>query len=268
MSLPNWSWLPWIKSIKSLRAEIRDDLVEQVDIRKKQMELGTYEGDTDCLTGIIENNMTLEEVGDHAFTMVGAGHDTTSFFSSYLCLLLAQHPEVQEALRKVIFDHLGDKEEVTADDIAEMKYLHKVMQETLRLYAIIPSVTRYCVKETTFKEASVDGKDVTIPKDTNLYIPMFLMNRDPSVYTEPAKFNPDRFEKGDYTNARTGFLPFGYGVRTCIGNTLAQLEVAVFICHLLRRVSIEEEPGFKVNIAAGISLTTSNGVRVIFKNLN
>lgn len=132
-----------------------------------------------------------------------------------------------------------------------------------RLYSIIPAVTRVATEEVHIKEANV-----TIPKGATVMIPMFLINRDPELWDKPAEFNPDRFEgKGDFTSAKNGFFPFGYGARTCIGNTLAQMESGVFICHLLMKFRIKAEPGFKPAIMSGISLTTSNGINVILENL-
>ena len=61
------------------------------------------------------------------------------------------------------------------------------------------------------------------------------------------------------------FYPFGYSTRVCIGNTLAQIESAIFICKLLRKYRIEEDPGFSPQIISGISLTTANGIHVILK---
>ena len=71
----------------------------------------------------------------------------------------------------------------------------------------------------------------------------------------------------EFTSAKSGFFPFGYGARTCIGNTFAQMESAVFICQILRKYRLVQEPGFKPAIFAGISLTTSNGINVILKDL-
>ena len=148
---------------------------------------------------------------------------------------------------------------ITGDDVGEMKYMQKVMQETLRLYSIIPCVSRLCTYEVHIKEANV-----TIPAGSNLLIPMFLINRDPELWESPSAFNPERFEGrgNEFTSAKNGYFPFGYGSRTCIGNTLAQYESAVFMAQLLLRFKIEPEPGFKPAIFAGISLTTSNGINV------
>ncbi|CAM9507096.1 unnamed protein product, partial [Ectocarpus fasciculatus] len=133
----------------------------------------------------------------------------------------------------------------------------------LRLFAVIPIITRVSQDDVFIKEANV-----TIPKGANVMIPMFLMNRDPEIWDRQNEFLPERFEgKGDFTSAKDGFFPFGYGSRTCIGNTLAQMEVAVFLSHLLRRYTIEPDPKYKLKIAAGISLTTTNGVKVMLKPL-
>ena len=204
---------------------------------------------------------------DHTITMVGAGHDTTAYFASYVCFLLGEHPECQEKLRQCVVDVMGDREEVTADDITSMKYLQLFMHETLRFFAVIPFLVRKSATE--FVHKSTDGSpDVVIPADTEVMIPMYLLNRDPSIWDNPTKFDPMRWEgKGEYTSAKDGFFPFGYGARVCIGNTLAQLEVSVFISQLIRQYKVLKDPSFKLNILAGISLTTSNGVKVKFKKL-
>ena len=264
LNIPSWDIFPMVRTVKEFRRELWRDMKVLVEKRRAQMERGEAEDIDDCLTAMIKNNMQEKEMIDHFATLVGAGHDTTAFFSSYICLLLAENPDCQQKLRDEIFTKLGDRTDISADDIAEMKYLHKVLQEVLRLFAVIPAMTRTAATTVTIKESD----NVTIPEGTNVLIPVFLMNRDPEIWQHPSKFDPDRFDgKGDYTSAKMGFFPFGYGSRTCIGNTLAQLEASTFMCHLLRRYTIEKEPGFKVNINAGISLTTSNGIRVILKKL-
>jgi cytochrome P450 len=267
LSFPRLKIIPFIKSLMDMKTELGSDVMKQMEKRKKLVAAGEWKGEDDCVTAMLNSEMKITDVEDHAVSMIGAGHDTTAYFAAYFCLLLAEHPEIQDKLRKAVFEQLGDREEVTGDDIVAIKYLHQVMQEVLRMYAIIPSMTRYSTEEVVIK-SSPDCDEVIIPKNTNIYIPMYLLNRDPSIWVNPTKFDPDRFaDMGDYTNARAGFFPFGYGSRTCIGNTLAQIEVAIFMSHLIRQFSFETEPGFKVKITAGISLTTSNGVRVIIKKL-
>jgi cytochrome P450 len=94
---------------------------------------------------------------------------------------------------------------------------------------------------------------------------MIVINKDPEIWENPHEFDPSRFERkpsADFTSAKDGFFPFSYGSRTCIGNVLAQIESAIAFVHLLRNFIIEEDVGFRPNIRAGISLTTSNGINV------
>lgn len=256
LGVPMWSFIPWVKLIKTARASVLSDFHSIVADRRALMAKGDCEFD-DCLTAMIAENMDETDMADHFVTLICAGHDTTAYFSSYMCLLLAQNPEVQEKLYEEI-RHTG--EEITPDDVMELKYLQKVMQETLRLYSIIPQVTRVSAEEVHIKEAGV-----TIPKGVNCLIPMFLINRDPEIWDNPAQFIPERFDgrsNVDFTSAKNGFFPFGYGSRTCIGNTLAQIESTIFMCKLLKKFKFEEDTGFKPSILSGISLTTSNGINI------
>lgn len=102
----------------------------------------------DCLTIMLREKMSEQVMSDHMLTLICAGHDTTAYFSSFLCYLLAANIEEQDKLREEIFRVVGDSTDITADHIPQMHYLRKVMQETLRLFATIPILTRYCVKET------------------------------------------------------------------------------------------------------------------------
>lgn len=260
LGLPMWNIFPAVHTIRKSRKTLWNELKPIVDQRKKE---GLKDGEnTDCLSVMIEEKMDDQEMNDHLVTLLSAGHDTTAYFSAYLFYLLATHPQVQERLRDEIVKQLNGKTTIGAEDVTEMKFFNCVMQETMRLYSIIPCITRSCKQTTHIKE-----NGVTIPKGANLLVPMFLINRDPELWEEPSKFKPERFETGTgfFTNAKNGYFPFGYGTRTCIGNTLAQMESCVFIAHLLLRYDVIEDIGFKPAIFAGISLTTSNGINVRLK---
>jgi cytochrome P450 len=260
LGLPPYDFMPPVKYCREATKDIYEFFLPFLNARKARIDAGETVED-DILTALLTNNLSQKDIQDHVVTLMCAGHDTTAFFTSYLCYLLATNEDSQEKLRQEIFDTVGDRQEITPDDCVELKYLQKVMQETLRLYAIIPCVTRVATEEVHIKEANV-----TIPLGANVMIPMFLINRDPELWDSPSVFNPDRFEgKGDFTSAKNGFFPFGYGSRTCIGNTLAQLETSTFICHLLRRYNLKPKTDFKPAIMSGISLTTSNGIEVVLE---
>ena len=264
LGLPSWDIMPAVRYLRFAADSLWVVFQGIISERKAQLAKGEAQDIDDCLSAMIANNVSDKDMRDHMITLICAGHDTTAFFSAYMCYLLATNQDVQDKLREEIQVTMKGKTELTADDMTEMKFLHNVMQETLRMYSIIPAVTRVATEEVHIKEANM-----TIPKGATVMIPLFLINRDPELWEKPSEFNPERFEgKGDFTSAKNGFFPFGYGARTCIGNTLAQLESAVFICHLLLQFRLKADPGFKPAIMSGISLTTSNGINVILVKLD
>jgi len=268
LNLPIKPWIPSANTALIVPPKIMEIMQPVVEARRKAMASGEISDDQldDCLTAMVREQMSDKDIKDHIVTLICAGHDTTAFFSAYMCILLAQNPEFQDKLRAEVLATFAGREEIEVEDIYGMPNLQNFMKETLRIYAIIPNVTRISKKEQTFKRG--DGTSVTIPEGTEILIPMFLVNRDPDLWDNPKEFNPDRFENCKYfTSADSGYFPFGYGARSCIGGELAQIESGIFICQLLKRFRIEPEPGFKPEIMAGISLTTTNGINVILKDL-
>lgn len=260
--LPTFKFLPLVQTLDKCLFEVRKEFDMAVTKRRKEIAEGAPERD-DCLQAMLnEKDMSEKEMFEHFVTLICAGHDTSAYFSSYVIYVLTLYPEVQDKLRAEIEGHFKGRLEVHPDDILELTYLAKVMQETLRLYAIIPGLTRTAAEEVHIKEAGI-----TIPKDVELFIPMSLINRDPTIWENPSKFDPERFDGKctDFTSAKNGFFPFGYGSRTCIGNTLAQIESAIIICKLLMRGRFETDPGFKIRIMSGISLTTKGGINVLYR---
>ncbi len=258
---PYWSFMPNAKVCYKFNATFKI-FFEKV-VKQRQECLAKGEKFDDMLQALLDDpDTTDEDRYDHFRTAVGAGHDTTAFFMSYLVYLLARHQDIQQKLVDYLDTQLAGKDIVTVDDLSQLKYLQCVMMETLRMYPIIPVVTRECSSDAIIKEENLN---VTIPKNITILIPMVVMNKDPENWDNPNDFLPSRFENkasADFTSAKDGFFPFAYGSRICIGNTLAQTESAIVMINLLRRYKIEEVEGFRPKIMAGISLTTSNGMHV------
>ena len=261
LGLPVWGWIPRIrqlkKDVKFMHAHCEKLIANRMALRAE----GKPEPD-DPLKGMLDQQMPREEMYEHFTTLLSAGHDTTAFFGCYMAYLLATNPDVQNRVKKEVKEVMGDRSDVTSEDIKNLVYTSNVMKETLRLYTVIPFVNRTTAEDITLRDA-----DLTLPKGTTCLIPLFLMNRDPDVWENPNDFNPDRFADlniGD-NSAKHGFLPFGYGTRTCIGNTLALVEGAVMFVNIMQRVRFEAIPGWKPKITAGISLTAESGIRVKVK---
>lgn len=262
LGLPLWNIFPQVKLMRDYRVTFGDILMKILLARKQKIDDGE-DVPQDVLTEMLKQDLDMTDMMDHLITMVAAGHDTTAFFACYMSYLLAHNPEQQERLRDEVFSVMGDREMVTKEDLGNFPFMRRVMQETLRLYPTIPQVTREATKDVKLKDS-----DTVIPAGTTVLVPMFLLHRDGDVWDNPKDFNPDRFEGIEHTSAKMGFLPFGYGGRTCIGNTLAIIEATVMFVQLLRRYRIEKVEGFKPKIVSGISMTSENGIQVVFHPLD
>ena len=127
-------------------------------------------------------------------------------------------------------------------------------------------MNRTASKDVTLKPAAngTEKKDpVTIPKGTVVLVPLGNMNRDGDVWDEPNSFRPERFEEiTGHSSAKHGFLPFGYGSRTCIGNNLALTEGTIMVALLMQKYRFYPVAGFKPTVIAGISLVSKNGIKI------
>jgi cytochrome P450 len=156
---------------------------------------------------LITSGLTDTQIFDHILTLICSSHDPVAYTASFVCLLLAENPSVQDRLRAEIFETLGSREELTVDDITGIKYLNQVgaalsfplspsgcqvIQETLRLYSMLPCVTRVTTCPVTIKDSSQSAEPMVIPENTDVLVPLYLVNRDPDLWIQPSKFMPER----------------------------------------------------------------------------
>jgi cytochrome P450 len=245
-NLPPSSLVPSVRKLKKYTQELGTRLLSKVS-------------NTPCLNAMHNAEMTHEDIFYHFVTFVSAGHDTTTYFLSYTLYLLATHPDVQNELRKEIQEVTGDSDDISIEHMKKMHYLNMVMHESLRMYTVIPTLTRLCVQEKYLPESNIH-----IPAQTNICIPFYVINHNSQIWPEPYSFNPENFRdfKNHYIWSDKGFFPFNYGSRSCIGMNLAHLEASIILCILLKHFHFSATTGFTPQIRSGISLTTHNGIYV------
>jgi cytochrome P450 len=257
MNLPMSRIFPGVRRVIEICKYIDNHMDDVIEERLNAMHRGESTPD-DILAALLAEALPREKMHDHLRTLLCAGHDTTAFFGCYMAFLLSQHPAVQDKVKAELKKVLGDRTDINPADIAELKYCRMVMQETLRLYTVIPFVNRTSVKDHVLKES---GK--TIPKGTVCLVPLGIMARDGEVWEDPNAFKPERFANiTGHTSAKHGYLPFGYGSRTCVGNTLALTEGIVMLSLLMQRYRFLPVKDFKPKVIAGISLVSRNGILV------
>ncbi|KAK4425579.1 7-deoxyloganic acid hydroxylase [Sesamum alatum] len=169
-----------------------------------------------------------------------AGHDTTANLLCWTIIMLSYHKQCQTRARQEVFQVLGDRENITVDDLANLKYVTMILNETLRLFPPAVELTRVVEEETSVG-------DLILPKGSMVMMPVVLLHRDPKIWGDDAmEFKPDRFAEGvlKAANGHAAFLPFGWGARTCIGANLAMMEAKMFMALILRNFSFELSPTY------------------------
>ncbi|MBV8429743.1 MAG: cytochrome P450 [Solirubrobacterales bacterium] len=172
--------------------------------------------------------MTDKEIRDELVTLLVAGHETTATALAWAVERLTRHPGKLARLAEEVQD--GQKE-----------YLEAVVTETLRLRPVISLVARYL-------RAPVEIGRWQLPAGVTVAPSIYLVHRRPDVYPNPESFEPERFldgSPGTYT-----WIPFGGGVRRCIGGAFAHFEMQVVLAELVKRRHLrparpEAEPVFR-----------------------
>lgn len=191
--------------------------------------------------------LTDAEVRDETLGLLIAGHETTATALAWSLERLAASPA---ALAKVAAE---------ADD-GGGPYTDATIRETLRIRPVLPFVTR------SAKQAFQLGAYL-VPPGTTIAPSILLIHHRDDIYPEPSMFRPERFL--DSSPPPFAWIPFGGGVRRCIGATFAQLEVRVVLATLLAHVSLKsadtgaEEP----MRSRAASLTPARGGRVSVEKL-
>jgi cytochrome P450 len=159
-----------------------------------------------------------------------AGQDTTSTTLTYALWALGHRPDLQERAAAEA-DALGDRR-FTHQDLPRLPYTVQVLHEALRLCPPAAAVAR-----TVLADIEVDG--YRLPAGTVAIVGIYAMHRDPALWEDPLRFDPDRFSPERCTGrGRWQYLPFGGGPRACIGDHFAMLEATLALATILRRVKI------------------------------
>ena len=181
------------------------------------------------------------ELRDELITMLGAGHETTATALAFAFDLLLRHPAELARLR---------------DSIAagEDDYLEAVMHETLRVRPVIDAAER-----TLTRPRVIGGYE--LPPGVKVYPAILLVQRRADLYPQPGAFRPARFLESDVESY--AWLPFGGGIRRCIGAALAQAEMVEALRVIVPRVELQPvRPEADPVVLRGVTLAPKHGVRV------
>jgi cytochrome P450 len=198
-----------------------DELIYD-EIRHRRADPATSERD-DVLSVLLQARdeegepMTDVELRDELMTLLVAGHETTSTALAWTFDLLVHNPEAMQRLRA----------EIAAGESDE--YLDAVIKESMRIRPVVPGVSRKLSRPWT-----LDGYD--LPAGTRVSPNIWLTHHNPDIYPEPERFRPERFIEAAADTY--SWIPFGGGIRRCLGASFALFEMKVVIPAVLSRVQL------------------------------
>ncbi|WMV43689.1 hypothetical protein MTR67_037074 [Solanum verrucosum] len=162
--------------------------------------------------------LTMTEIKALLMDMVLGGTDTTANTVEFAMAEIMHKPNVLRKLQQEVDTVVGKDNIVEESHIQQLQYLYAVMKEVLRIHSTAPFLVPHCPSET----CTVGG--YTVPKGSCVFINVWAIHRDPSIWENPTEFRPERFldNKWDYSGNDFNYFPFGSGRRMCPGIVMAE----------------------------------------------
>jgi cytochrome P450 len=218
--------------------------------RKAERDLGRR---TDILSMLLQTTddegtpLTDQELRDELLTLVLAGHETTANSLAWTFERLVRTPDAYDRLREAVRDGEDDRAAV----------IDATIHEGMRSRPVIPIIGRRVAVPWQLGEYGV-------PADTPVLMSILLVHHREDVYPDPFAFRPERFmnrKPGTYE-----WIPFGGGIRRCLGATLAMAEQRVVMEAVARRTDlVAEDPEPERAVHRNVTMIPSRGATVIVR---
>jgi cytochrome P450 len=207
------------------------------------------------------NRFTDDDIVNHMIFLMMAAHDTSTSTTTTMAYYLAAHPDWQERARDESA-RLGDGP-LDIESLEKLETLDLVMNESLRLVTPVPWQMRQTVRDTELLGHY-------LPAKTNVVVWSGVNHKLPELWTDPEKFDPDRFAepRAEHKRHRYAFTPFGGGAHKCIGMVFGQLEVKTVMHRLLRKYRLElPRPGYVPRYDHGGMPVPMDGMPMVLRPL-
>ncbi|KAM9726589.1 steroid 17-alpha-hydroxylase/17,20 lyase isoform 4-T4 [Menidia menidia] len=184
--------------------------------------------------GFSEDHL-LMTVGD----IFGAGVETTTTVLKWAIAYLIHYPEVQKRIQDELDSKVGMGRSPQLRDRGSLPYLEATIREVLRIRPVAPLL----IPHVALSDTSIGN--FTVKKGTRVIINLWSLHHDENEWNNPELFDPDRFLNGKGTcliMPSSSYLPFGAGIRVCLGEALAKMELFLFLSSILQHFTLSVPP--------------------------
>ncbi|XP_028278679.1 steroid 17-alpha-hydroxylase/17,20 lyase [Parambassis ranga] len=214
---------------------VQRDLLDALLRAKRSAENNNTAGINAESVGLSEDHV-LMTVGD----IFGAGVETTTTVLKWAIIYLIHYPQVQMNIQDELDSKVGRHRSPQLSDRGSLPYLEATIREVLRIRPVAPLL----IPHVALSDTSIG--EFTVRKGTRVVINLWSLHHDEKEWTKPELFDPGRFLNNEGTGLTIpscSYLPFGTGVRVCLGEALAKMELFLLLSWILQRFTLSVPPG-------------------------
>jgi cytochrome P450 len=251
------SWLPKFLARREERKVRRDAaymhaVADEVIARRRAEGLGRHDDLLEIMLSPEPDGMPALDEANIRYQLINflvAGHETTSGALSFALYFLSRHPAVFAHARAEVDQVWGSEQRPDFELIGKLRYVRRVLDESLRLQPTVPGYYRAARGDTML------GGTFPMRKGDWALVLTATLHRDPAWGPDPDEFDPDRFAP-ERVKARPGGLykPFGTGERSCIGRQFALHEAVLILGGLIRRYDLIADPDYRLQVQERLTM--------------
>ncbi len=201
--------------------------------------------------------MSDRQLRDEVITLFIAGHETTANLLAFALWLVSENRHIEDKLLREIATLSGTPPAVA--DLAKLPYVEMTLKEAMRLYPPAAGAAREPIHD-------LEMAGYRIPRGAQILISSYSMHRDPALFVEPDKFDPERFSaEREAAIPKFAYLPFGGGPRVCIGNAFAMMEARLALTTMLQRYQFSLAPNTRVQTEQLFTIRPKGGLKMVVR---
>jgi cytochrome P450 len=254
-------WEQVMQRLTRVREELQRSLLELIDARRR----GNSDASHDDVLGMLVNArdesggaLSDEQLLAHVNILLVAGHETTTTLGAWLLYLLGTHAAYAERIQAELLNVLGQREApLTTDALHRLPLLSAAIREAGRLQSPVMLLPRGVLSDFDFGTFRVAA-------GTPVFLAIAAGHHLPTIFSEPERFDPDRFLPPREEDRRNPYAlaTFGGGPRICLGINFAQVEVTALVAHVLRKYRLVAPRDQHIAQMGGILQSLPHGIHM------